>query len=199
MKNKIDIGEFTKKVFEKNTQSHQPDKMVLERIHKTLDSPKIGVKNTLFWTAFSVVLIGTITYFVMDSTSANLKDKNDNSLVHTTLSEQTNEISEEDLIGPISPSDLQHTNENNTTQENALNHYSLIIDTTQQNFRETISIEVKTKAEDTNFNIDELFKQKTIYHYYRASDSLRIETTDKRVIDSILSTKNNLQSTDSLQ
>jgi len=197
MKKNIDIGEFVKKAFEKNTQPQQPNKMVLERIHKTLDKPKLGVNNTLFWMTFSVLIIGPAFYLFLDTGTANLQDENN--IVNTTLMEQSNELSEGEIIGPILFSDLQSTNKDILTQENASVYYSLIIDTTQQNLINTTPIKTKTNIANTNYDIDKLFKQKTIYHYYRSSDSLKIETTDKRVIDSILSAKNNKQPIDSLQ
>lgn len=197
MKNKIDIGTFVKKAFETNTQPQQPDKKVLERIHKTLDKPKIDYKNILFWMTFSVLLIGSVSYLLLNTSPSGLQ--NENSIVNTPLLEQSNELNEGEFVGPIVFSDIHQTNEEALNNDNSPVYYSLIIDTTEQNLINTAPIKVKTSSVNTKYDIDELFEQKTIYHYYRASDSLKIETTDKRVIDSILSTKNNLQSTDSLQ
>lgn len=189
MKNKIDIGIFVKKAFEKNTQPQQPDKKVLERIHKTLDKPKMDNKNILFWMTFSVLLIGSVSYLLLNTSPSGLQ--NENSIVNTPLLEQSNELNEDEFIGPVVSSHIHPTNEEALNNDNSPVYYSLIIDTTKQNLINTAPIKVKTSLVNTKYDIDELFEQKTIYHYSRASDSLKIETTDKRVIDSILSTKQN--------
>lgn len=189
MKDKIDIGVFVKKAFKSDEQHQQPDKKVIERIYKTLDKQKTNKKNILLWLLFSVLLIGLASYLFLDIVSTGLQNKNENNQTK----EESNKFGSSPFIGPEAFSELQHQN-SDTLIPNNTSYYSLIQDTlhrTYQNLTNKKTLETKTHNLNTNYDVDKLFNQKTIHYYYRGADSLKIETTDKRVIDSILSVKDN--------
>ncbi len=199
MKNKIDVGVFVKNAFESVEQPYQPNEKVLERIHKTLDKPKRKKNKILFWFSFSVLLISTVSYLVIDTYSNHSQRENRQITANSYVKKQSIELSQEEVFGPKLYSDLLITNKDSLSTENTTNVNSFIIDTTLQNFTRTETYEVRVNLGNTSYDIDQDFNQKTIYHYYRASDSLRIQTKDKKIIDSIMSHKKSSNSIDYFQ
>lgn len=186
MSNKIDIGKYIKQAFDKNSQNHQPGERVLVKIHQSLDKQKSAKKRSFLWSLLLVLLAGIALYFLNDFYRS--VDNNNSTIEITPNTEFSDDETVDDFIGPkeITKKALDTKTSN---QDDTFKYFSLVIDTTSQ----IQSIEKTEKVEpsiiNNDYNINDFFKQKTVYHYYRASDSLKIKTTDKRVIDSILSIK----------
>lgn len=199
MKNKIDIGVFVKKAFENDKYPYEPNERVLERIDKTIDKPKRNKNKLLFWFSFSVLFIGTVSYLGLDTIYSNSQSENRNITTSTSTKKQSNELSQEEVFGPKLISEIKNPNQDTISFENTPHFYSFILDTTSQNPSGTRKNKPKVNLGNTNYDINQFFNQKTIYHYYRASDSLRIQTTDKKIIDSIMSNKKSHNSIDDFQ
>ncbi|MEX0995969.1 MAG: hypothetical protein WDZ45_02840 [Flavobacteriaceae bacterium] len=191
MKNKIDIGVFVKRIFNKNTNAIQPDEKVFERIQLSLDKQERKKRILFFWIAFSVILISTSSYLIWGNFSSKLQSENKTQKDESQVVYSATEGSSDELIGPLQYSDMKPSGEDEFSPYNSTFYHYYIIDTTQQNVINRMTNEERIKSNEVNYDIDKLFEQKTTYYYYRSSGDLRIETTDKKVIDSIMSSKNN--------
>ena len=178
MEKKEDIGAFVKKAFKKESLNTKPDERVWKKIHTSLDKKEQRKKN-LLWTLMSLTFFAISAFLLWDN-SALLESKPTNN----------NSTNETGNFKHLKKNDSAHK----TTQKTKFISIKKKENTQSKNIpteavsttKDTVVNKQQKKKTTPKINFEDQYEVKTTHHYYRSYDSLKIETQEKAIIDSVI-------------
>ena len=202
MAKKEDIGHFIKKAFDQSETTEQPDNNLWEKIDTSLNKQKVTKRLRIFWFTAIGALIVAIGFFILpeDRLSKPSKETNNTPQLIPFSKEQDSNLKDTQSPTKTKDSIAAKTISQNKTEQKDSQKRQESEKSTELSEKQSKPNKPSTHKNSTqNSNLEDHYQVKTTYHYYRDSDSLKVETSNKHIIDSILSRKENHQkTTDSL-